>query len=595
MPSPRRLRLISRHGGGHTPPTLALATLIALVALLVLAPAALAAGTYTGGADEYPQYVPNDHTAIAVHLGAEGLEASQTYNIKVRFSPQPAPASTANRGFVWNASAGRWVQEREGGSDWSAFPVVTTDSSGRISGSGGWLYTKFGDVTHSGTYYLLISLKKTGAGSGETLNGTLETPVTVIDMASDGFWVHNGEATSTTGAKRVEANVSTGGTAPFLSLQKTEANGVDDDANGTPDDEVYFTEADKTGSFLMPAPIDTAFNVYLGSQSAPTWTFTGAQSATPDVDIALSTASGADMTPPAAPTSLTVTGSLGKATLNWTASADSDVSFYRIYRWRDSEDTQSTAVKTLVMQVDGATTTYEDTGVLFWGQYYYEVRAVDAATNVSARCTSVRTHTVPTTLTMSTLAVTVDYAETVRLQGTLNGLTTEPARGQVTVEQSTDGSTWSSAGTTSVGRSGAINYDVNPTRKMSYRFVFAGDQVYAASTSSAVRISPRPQALGRPITALTWYRNRSYALTGVLKPHHTVGARNVKLLFYRYENGTWRYRKYAWATNTTYLSYTRYRATTSLPYRGKWRVRAYYPSSSLYAATYSSYRYFTVR
>jgi hypothetical protein len=41
--------------------------------------------------------------------------------------------------------------------------------------------------------------------------------------------------------------------------------------------------------------------------------------------------------------------------------------------------------------------------------------------------------------------------------------------------------------------------------------------------------------------------------------------------------------------------YTKYSAKLSLPYTGKWRIRAYHAPDSKYAPTYSSYRYVTVK
>jgi len=577
---------------------LALAITAAAFLLVLTAAPALAAGTYTGGADEFPTFVPNDHTPIAVHLNAAGLDPSTNYSVKARWSPEPAPASTDNRGFVWNASSQTWVQERTGGNDWSAFPVITSSASGTISGSAGWLYAKFGDVTKSGTWYLIISLKVEGAGSGATLNGTVTPQVTLVDPAVNGLWVHNGAATATTAGKRVEINTgSTPGTAPFAALQKTETNGVDDDSNGVVDDEIYFSAPTQVGSFRCAVPTDTGVNVFLGSQSGPSWTYPANPgtdpafaSAVADVDIALGNA---DMTAPEAPTGLTATPELGKVTLNWTGSTSGDVNAYHIYRWMDSTDTQSTAVKELIDKVDGATTTYEDTDLEFWGEYYYEVRAVDAATNVSARSNPARVPMTDTTCQMATGGKTVAYNANVDLAGTLDGLGTErPAAGSVVVEKLEAGeTTWAQVGTTTAASfTGAIAYTVKPTVKTKYRFRFAGDQVYNGSTSGSVTITPKAQLVSQPRGATARKRSRLYTTYGFLKPHHAAGQKNVKVLCYFWQNGKWRYKKAVWAKNYNYSSYTKYKATFRLGLRGKWRLKAYYPATSMYAKTYSVVR-----
>ena len=97
----------------------------------------------------------------------------------MRFSPSTTPQGSSNRGFIWNATSGQWVQERD---EWVDFPTVTTDASGNITQSP-WLFIKFADDTKSGTYYVLVSLSTGAAGS--TINSTLRSPaVTVLDMTA---------------------------------------------------------------------------------------------------------------------------------------------------------------------------------------------------------------------------------------------------------------------------------------------------------------------------------------------------------------------------------------------------------------------------
>jgi glycosidase/fibronectin type 3 domain-containing protein len=87
-----------------------------------------------------------------------------------------------------------------------------------------------------------------------------------------------------------------------------------------------------------------------------------------------------DQTPPPAPTNLQVSnGGATTLILNWTASSTSDLYRYDIYR-------SSTAGSgyVLVGSVDKNTTQFNDTDLLTGTRYYYVVRAIDEANNLSA-------------------------------------------------------------------------------------------------------------------------------------------------------------------------------------------------------------------
>ena len=97
-----------------------------------------------------------------------------------------------------------------------------------------------------------------------------------------------------------------------------------------------------------------------------------------------------------------------------------------------------------------------------------------------------------------------------------------------------------------------------------------------------------------PTAASAWTTFRS---SGYLKPRHLSGSHTVVLQAQRYENGAWVLRKTVSTTNANYSTYTRYAGSVNLPGPGprKWRIRAYSPADSLHAATYSGWRYVTVR
>ena len=102
--------------------------------------------------------------------------------------------------------------------------------------------------------------------------------------------------------------------------------------------------------------------------------------------------------------------------------------------------------------------------------------------------------------------------------------------------------------------------------------------------------------LTTPVAPTTMSRTRTYSIYGYLKPRHYGNA--VRIYAYRYEKikgrWTWKLRLTAYARAYNYSSYTKYLAKVRLPYAGKWRIRAYHGDSS-HSATYSGYRYATVR
>jgi len=116
---------------------------------------AVAAGTYTGGAQESGLYIPNDHTPVGVRFSAtSGLEASAEYYVKVRFTVGDTPDPDTNRGWTFNSATGNWVEATEA---WTNFPTLTTDAAGAIGDT--WLYAKFGDDDTTGTYKVMVSFE----------------------------------------------------------------------------------------------------------------------------------------------------------------------------------------------------------------------------------------------------------------------------------------------------------------------------------------------------------------------------------------------------------------------------------------------------
>ncbi len=362
-----------------------LAALLLTAAMLLwsaapLAPAAgaavspMAAGTFTGGPDQAPLFVLNDHTPIAVHFTASGLATSTAYYAKVRFTVGTTPSGSTNRGWTWNPTTQQWAQER---GPWTDCPQISTDASGHISSGAGWMYAAFGDENAAGSFHIMISLSQTGSGS--TYNSSIVPTVTVLDVKSAGTRVHNGIATGAQAAKKAQLSQDTS-LGVVYSLQKTEANGLDDDFNGVVDDEDYGL-AGKTGDFRFGAPATTPVKVNLNNVDwAPS---VGFVTGPPDVDLAIGATDTQEPTPPTALAA--EPKAKGAVSLTWDPATDNvGVAEYRVYRWIPSADgTQFTVPHVRIATVSG--TSYEDTDTADGTTYAYEVRAMDAATNESAR------------------------------------------------------------------------------------------------------------------------------------------------------------------------------------------------------------------
>ena len=90
-----------------------------------------------------------------------------------------------------------------------------------------------------------------------------------------------------------------------------------------------------------------------------------------------------DQTPPAAPTGLVGTAGEKKATLNWTANAASDLSYYTVYRSLVNGFTATSGDS--ISRVVRPTTTYSDVNLTNDLTYYYRLAAVDSSGNRSGQ------------------------------------------------------------------------------------------------------------------------------------------------------------------------------------------------------------------
>lgn len=163
-------------------------------------------------------------------------------------------------------------------------------------------------------------------------------------------------------------------------------------------------------------------------------------------------------------------------------------------------------------------------------------------------------------------------------------------------EVSTDALNWTPLVTNASMDSGTL-FVTTPklTSRAYFRFKWAGDGIYLASTSSAVAITPKSY-VRTPIAPTTMRHTRYYTVYGYLKPRHAAGTFPVRIYKYRKVSGHWKSYGYVTAKAYNYSWYTKYSKSLRLGSAGSWRVRAYAPADSGHSATWSSgYDYITVK
>jgi hypothetical protein len=130
------------------------------------------------------------------------------------------------------------------------------------------------------------------------------------------------------------------------------------------------------------------------------------------------------------------------------------------------------------------------------------------------------------------------------------------------------------------------------TYTLTYWSVDAAGNVESPHTVTFSIIVPPPVggAPSTPTAPLSVKHGTSFTTLGYVSKH-TAGTYPVTLRFYRYKSGKHVYYKSVSAKASSVLSFSKYARSTSVPYAGKWRVRAVHKVGTRYF--YSGYRYFT--
>jgi photosystem II stability/assembly factor-like uncharacterized protein len=186
--------------------------------------------------------------------------------------------------------------------------------------------------------------------------------------------------------------------------------------------------------------------------------------------------------------------------------------------------------------------------------------------------------------------------------GTLSGYLKSDSGGvagqKIELQSSSNGTTFSDTGITeTTSGSGYFRFDLKPSIRTYYRVKYDGglgllaaDPTYRICLIPKVYLSKKPWERSKRTTV---YHGKSYYYYSSLNPRHSAGSRS-KMYFQRYYAGKYRAYKTVYAYAYNYSSYSRIRAKYNIPYKGKWRVRAYHYDYG-HAKTYSSWLYLTVK
>jgi hypothetical protein len=191
----------------------------------------------------------------------------------------------------------------------------------------------------------------------------------------------------------------------------------------------------------------------------------------------------------------------------------------------------------------------------------------------------------------------LDYGNSVYIDGSLLWSGWGMPSRTVYLQSASPGGTFTDTGAHAhTGSDGQFEFIAWPTKKTLYRIRFAGAVPYKASFSDGT-FYVWPKAWVRtPIAPSTMSHSRYYTVYGHLKQRHTAGTYPVRIYKYRLVGGVWKSYGYESARVTNYSSYSKYSHSIKLPYKGRWRLRAYAPEDASHAATWSSgYDYVTVK
>jgi len=254
----------------------------------------------------------------------------------------------------------------------------------------------------------------------------------------------------------------------------------------------------------------------------------------------------------------------------------------------------------VVQTVNGSKYVIGDLGVRP-APYSVTFRVRDADNNWSPYKTFSFSVISPTTFAGVSPSRTLSYGSAGSISATLKTSLGAVIAGQpVTLQRSSNGTSgWTNVETKKTYSNGTVNFGPSASSmgytKTYYRLAFAGAAGYSG-TNGAVRYMDPKAKLGTPKSSKsTVYAKRTYTWSSTISPRHTAGSAVLKLQFQRKVGSKYKAYKTVTAYATTYSSSTSIgKAKYKLPYKGKWRVRAFHDDGG-HAPTYSSWLYKTAK
>ena len=241
------------------------------------------------------------------------------------------------------------------------------------------------------------------------------------------------------------------------------------------------------------------------------------------------------------------------------------------------------------------------------GSYYWFVRQdCELGTVVDSYATAFTVPNLPpppptavgTVLTLSAPASCARGAS-IQLTGTLKTAAGVPLAGkQVWIDAGTpiigsEGCTWETLlNPLTTDASGAFSTTVQPIKSLYLRARFDAQTGYNGTTSlvKTVTVVLPAAAVYTPHAPTSARHGKSYTVWGYLKPQHAAGSFAIKLYCYRLQKGKYVLRKTVSVRVSNYSTYSKYSGKVSLPYTGKWRIKAGH-SDDDHRASYSGYDY----
>jgi hypothetical protein len=190
-------------------------------------------------------------------------------------------------------------------------------------------------------------------------------------------------------------------------------------------------------------------------------------------------------------------------------------------------------------------------------------------------------------------------AASITLTGTLKTSAGVPLAGkQVWIDAGTpiigsEGGTWETLmNPLTTNALGAFSTTVQPIKSLYLRARFDAQTGYNGATSllKTVTVVLPAAKVYTPHAPTSARHGKSYTVWGYLKPQHAAGSFAIKLYCYRLQKGKYVLRKTVSVSVSNYSTYSKYSGKVSLPYTGKWRIKAGH-SDDDHRASYSGYDY----